>query len=112
MNCVLRDGNQSHLPTRLVLCLCLLPRCPVGDRLTEAAAVKDQEAYRTKTENRRRQAMDIPAANMRPRPELGSTEVNVRIVERTLGAVTTDDQCVKAFQTSKYVKGHARLASS
>lgn len=71
------------------------------DRLTEAAAIKVEEAHRQKSENRRRQAMDIPAANMRPRPELGSDEVNVRIVEYALSAAKTDKQCITALQAGK-----------
>lgn len=80
---------------------CLLP-CAVDGRLTEAAAVKDQEALRQKMENSRRQAMDISTANMRPRPDLGGDDVNINIVKRTLDAAHTDKQCISAFETCEW----------
>jgi hypothetical protein len=46
--------------------------------------------------------MDIPTANMRPRPELGGNEVNIKIVERTLGGARTDKQCIAAFETGEW----------
>jgi hypothetical protein len=65
---------------------------PAGERLTEAADIRAQEELRKKTENDRRQAMDISVASMRPQPHLGGNVANLRIVDRAFSAVRTDLQ--------------------
>lgn len=70
-----------------------------GDSLNDASPIQTEIGVRTKSENKRRSAMDIPVANMKPRPELAAVGVQVQLVESSLTSVKTTQDFIKVAGT-------------
>jgi hypothetical protein len=67
------------------------------ERLSQSRIIQTEEKTRQKSENSRRAAMNISVANMRPRPELATTAVQLQLIRATLSAVKTTADCTRAI---------------
>jgi hypothetical protein len=72
-----------------------------GERLSQARAIQNEINIRTKSENSRRAAMNIPVANMKPRPELATTDVQIQLIRAVLGAAKNSRDTQRAIGIRK-----------
>lgn len=72
------------------------------ERLSQSPVIQVEEKTRQKSENTRRAAMNISVANMRPRPELATTAVQLQLIRAVLTAAKTTGDCTRAIGMRKF----------